>query len=197
VSDFFDISGETIKAAEAAAEFKMVVPETAKVTKRGDSVWDEHGTIKAAFSEALETIIEGRKCPILLLQADISVDAEGSGKNAGYFPVRFKARMNSAAIGSNADKATPMGKQATMTRISIARLKGMLSAANFEPDLEDGGYSQGMLASLFPPVKSFTGEVSPLVGINLWFQVKQGESEGRDGGKFTNIEVERVISGDV
>lgn len=196
MSDFFDISGDTIKAAEAAAGFKMVVPDTSKKTKRGEDLWDEHGSIRAAFSEATEVVIEGRKCPILTLQADIGVDGQGSGKNVGYFPVRFKARMNATAMGYTADTTSPMSKQATMTRISVARLKNLLSTLGFEPDRDDGGYSQGMLAMLFPPIKSFSGEPSPLVGMNLWFQVKQSETEGRDGGTFTNIEVNKVLSGD-
>lgn len=197
MSDFFDISGDTIRAAEASAAFKMVVPPTAKKNKHGADLWDEHGSIRAAFSEATEANIYGKKCPILTLQADVVVDGMGSNKNAGFFPVRFKARMNSSAIGSTDDSKSPMGKQATMTRISIARLRGLLGILGYEPDMEDGGYSQNMLAVLFPPVKSFSGEPSPLIGMSFWFQVKQGESKGADGNTYLNVDIERAISGDI
>ena len=105
-------------------------------------------------------------------------------------------RINRVALqtGKNAEKGTPLKKQHTMSQMSIHKLKTILRACRVEPDTEDGGFSQSLIAECFPAVDNFDGGASPLIGSEFWFEVRESESEGKkDGRKFTNYEITQIV----
>ena len=192
---FFDISGDTIKAAEAAAGFKLVVPPDAKLSKDGSANWTEHGRVIETSSEMFDVEIEGRKMDNLVLHIKMDIDAEGSNKNAGNtFRTNLRFNRTALAMGKGQSKGTPLQKQFTMTQMSIHKLKMIMRACGIQPDNEDGGFSQSLLAECFPDVAAFNDSPSPLIGCAFWFEVRQSESEGKkDGRKFTNYEIVQIV----
>jgi hypothetical protein len=192
---FFDISGDVIKQAEAAAGFQLVIPATAKMGKDGSASWTEHGRVTEAFSETFDVEIEGRKMDNLVLTVKMEIDAEGSNVNAGN-TFRNQIRINKIALqtGKMATAGSPLKKQHTMSQMSIHKLKMVMKACRIEPDTEDGGYSQTLLSECFPDVGNFSGEPSPLIGNSFWFEVRKTESDGKkDGRKFTNYEIAQIV----
>lgn len=193
---FFDIGGDIIKQAEAAANFKLVVPETAKVGKDGGANWTEHGRIVETSGETFTNDTANGKQENLVLTVKMEIDGNenGSGKNTNstFFS---KMRINPAALrtGKGAAKGSQLQKQFTMSQMSIHKLKMLMKAAGIQSDTEDGGWSQVLLAECFPDVGNFSGSASPLIGTAFLFEIRQSESEGKDGRKFTNYDIVQVF----
>lgn len=191
---FFDISGDTIKQADAAANFLLVIPPNAKVAGTTAS-WTEHGHVVETNSEQSQSDVAGTKMDILILNVFVEIDGDerGSGMNAGN---KFKTnmRLNQKSLGSRAEKGSPVGKQKTMTNLSIHKMKAILRGCGIEPDSEDGGYSQTLLSECFPAVDSFTGVPSPMIGAAIHFEVRKTESPSKkDNRMFTNYEIVQVF----
>lgn len=193
---FFDIGGDVIKQAEAAANFKLVVPETAKISKDGSANWTEHGRIIEADSETFLTETASGKMENLVFTVKVEIDGseDGSGKNQGssFFS---KMRLNPTALrtGKGATKGSQLQKQFTMSQMSIHKLKMIMKAAGIASDTEDGGWSQALLSECFPDVGNFSGSASPLIGTAFLFEIRQSESEGKDGRKFTNYDIVQIF----
>lgn len=189
---FFDISGDTVKAAEAASSFRLVIPPTAKVFKDGAS-WTELGRITEASSEVSKSTVEGRECDILVLHLQIELAKDGSGLNEGKtYKTNFRLNRWALENGRGAPKGTPMAGQKTMSLLSIAKMKAVLSACGFPPDGEEGTYTQALLAECFPDVNTFGAVPSPLIGQSFWHEVKQRESN-KDGKSYTNYDIQNVL----
>jgi hypothetical protein len=190
---FFDISGDTVKAAEAAASFNLVVPPTAKLGK-GTEIWTEHVRVKDASSETVEVETEGTKCEVLVLQLLMECTKEGTGLNEGK-TFKTNMRINHTALtrGKGAPKGTGWKGQHTMSQLAISSLKRIVRACGFAPDGEDGGFSQMFLAECFPPVGEFSEAASPLIGTAFWAEIKTRKSEGKDGRMWTNYDIQNVL----
>lgn len=198
---FFDISGDVVKQAEAAANFLLVEPPTAKGEQGGDSSWSEHGRIIETSSENFENEIGGKKCDVLSLQFKVEIDKEGSGLNEGN-TFLTKLRINQYALQNwkRATKGSPEKGQHTMSQMAITRMKAIMKVCGIQPDMEDGGYSQGLISECFPPADSFSGVPSPLLGTPaFWFIVKKhlstSKKEGQVGRVYTNYEIAQVTEG--
>lgn len=192
---FFDISGDTIKQAEAAAKFQLVIPDTAKVGKDGSANWTEHGRVVEASSEIFEQENEGRKMEVIGLNIKIEIDKEGSGLNDGS-PFQNRLRINKYALqtGKGSPKGSFLKGQYTMSNMSIHRLKAILRACGIQPDMEDGGFSQTLQSECFPAIDNFTGEPSPLIGNEFWFEIRKTDSiSKKDGRSYVNYEIATVL----
>ena len=191
---FFDISGDTVKAAEAAASYNLTVPPTAKVGKDGGAAFTEHVRVKDASSETVEKDIEGTKTEVLVLHLNMECDKTGSGLNEGKtFKTNLRINKQALAKGGSYPKGTPWKKQHTMSQLSIAKMKAVLRACGIQGDMEDGGFSQVLQAECFPEVGNFTGEASPLIGQAFWAEIKSRLSEGNDGKMYTNYDINNVL----
>ena len=191
---FFDISGDTVKAAEAAASFNLSIPPTAKTAKDGSAAFTEHVRVKDASSETVEKDIEGTKTEVLVLHLNMECDKLGSGLNEGKtFKTNLRINKQALAKGGSHAKGTPWKKQHVMSQLSISKLKQIVRGCGFQPDGEDGGFSQTFLAECFPPVDNFSGEASPLIGQAFWAEVKSRLSEGNDGKMYTNYDIQNVL----
>jgi hypothetical protein len=191
---FFDISGDTVKAAEAAASFGLVEPPTAKQVK-GGAGWTEYVRVKDASSETVETDTDGTKTEVLVLHVLMECDKQGSGLNEGK-TFRSNMRINRAALqkGGSAAKGSPWKRQHTMSQLSIYKLKAILRACGFQPDTEDGGFSTQILAECFPGIGDFSGQASPLIGLGFWAEVRSSQSESKKDGKmYTNYDIQNVL----
>jgi len=182
---FLTISGGAIKAAEEAAENKMKVPETAR-TGRDKEVrfWEEAGTITAAYSKKYTDTKTNTE--VRVLTYEVACSADGSGENVG-FVIKNGLRF--------APSAMAMGEPqnlAKMSFLSVNKLVGLLRALGFQGDQPDGGYSQEMLAALFPAEDAF-GEMSALVNRTLRFEVRQAPTVGNDGQKRFFPEISKVF----
>jgi hypothetical protein len=194
---FFDISGDVIKQAEAAANFTLVRPPDAKVDKAGGAAWTEHGRIIGTSSETVEVDMEGRKAEVLILHVQMEIDKTVTGLNEGG-KFRHNMRINRIALqnGAGAVKGSPMKKQHTMSQMSLHKLKAILKACQIQPDTDDGGYSQSLLAECFPPADSLSGVPSPLLDCAFTFELKESKSEStkEPGRWFTNYEIATVFN---
>lgn len=187
--DFFHIPGDVMREAEAAAEFKLVVPETARSSPRNPETffWGEAGVITTAQSG---NYISPEGLPVLTLEVEATINTNGSGANVGR-PCGTTFRICNRAIKNKGPK-----NLLTMSHMSIAKLKGLMAAIGVEPDMDDGGFSGSLLKSYFPPGESqFPIEVSPLRNQEIYFQVKQSPYETKDGDKKTRAEIHRFLPG--
>lgn len=194
-NDFFDISGDTIAAAEAAADFRLAVPATARDGKDGGKFWTEHGTITRAWSEKYTKKIGDEEMPIQAMHIEMTLDGLGSQMNDGRV-FRTSMRLNAIGLkkGAGLPKGNPLKGQHTMTTMSIAKLKNLFRAMGVEPDGEDGGFSAALQLAAFPPVDSFSGETSFLEGRTNWVEVSQKDVPKKTGtGTFTQIEVNKFL----
>jgi len=195
-NDFFDISGDTIAAAEASAAFRMAVPPTARKEKDGGDAWVEHGTIQKAWSESYTKDIAGTQMAVKAFHIQFQVDERATGLNPG-FSFRSTMRVNKDALskGGMAPKGSPLAKQHTMSRMGVARLKNLFRTVGAEPDLEGGGYSMNFLSVAFPDLTAFPGEPSFLENQTQFVELKQKEAPRRDGqpGTFTQIEITKFL----
>jgi hypothetical protein len=185
--DFFAIPGDTLRDAEAAAEFKLIVPENARASSRSQDTffWTEGGTVTVAESGSYVSP-DGFRVKTFTLEAQI--DGAGSGVNVGR-PVNTTFRMASKAIDAKGPK-----NLLTMSMMSIAKLKGLMTAIGVLPDREDGGYSPTLLSTYFPSGESkFPTDPSPLLGAELFFQVKQSPYENKDGETKTRAEIHKFL----
>jgi len=194
MAGFFDISGDVVKAAEAASSFNLIVPPTSKQGKDGPS-WTELGRIREASSETVQVDTEGRKCEVLVLHLKIDILKDGSGLNEGRnYKTNFRINRWALENGRGAEKGSQLSGQRVMSNLSIARMKSILSACGFAPDTEDGGYSQTFLAECFPDVSAFGAEPSPLIGLTFWHELKARESTSKkDGKQYTNYDIQNVL----
>ena len=161
-SAFYDLSGDTLAQAEAQAEFRLVLPETARKAKKGEAwYWSEAGHIVAAYSEVKDKELEGRKCQQVSYILRLAIQG-GSGKNNGG-STRCRMMFNKAAAGMDKAQGKWHGQQ-QMNRMSAARMKQFMGAVGMQSDLEGGGYSAGLLQQVFPQASDFQTEESPVVG---------------------------------
>jgi hypothetical protein len=179
MDDFLSISGDVIKAAEAAAEYKMVVPTNARISNKNPELkfWEEAGSITSVSSSIYTD--NNSQLKIRVLNFETTCSAEGSGDNIG-FPIKTGLRICPVAMASGSPD-----NLAKMSFMSTNRLTMLLRGVGILPDSQDGGYSGSLLATCFPPDDAFPPPTtpSPLVGKSIRFEVKQGPSEGRDGKK--------------
>ena len=192
---FFDISGDVVKQAEAAANFLLVIPPNAKHEKSGDASWTEHGTVVDASSETYENEYGGKKCEILALNLKVEMSKDTPTLNGGS-SFRSQLRINRYALQNwkDRDKGSPEKGQYMMSNMSIHRMKAILKACGVSPDMEENGYSQTLLAECFPASNEFSGVPSPLVGTSFWFEIRKHDSTGKkDGRTFTNYEIAQIV----
>lgn len=179
MDDFLSISGDIIKTAEAAAEYKMVVPKNARVSNKNAEMrfWEEAGTITSAGSSVYTD--NATNVRIRVLNFETTCSAEGSGENIG-FVIKTPLRIAPVALASGSPE-----NLAKMSFMSVNRLTMVLRGCGILPDGIDGGYSQALLGKCFPPDDQFppSDTPSPLVGKSIRFEVKQAPSDGRDGRK--------------
>jgi hypothetical protein len=184
---FFSIPGDVVRDAEAAAEFKLVVPPDAKASPRSPEsfFWMEGGRITTANSDSY---LSPEGLPVLTLQIDVAIDNSGSGVNTGR-NVGTTFRISNKAIQSKGPK-----NLLTMSLMSLAKLKGMFATLGIEPDREDGGFSGPMLKNYFPPsVSGFPADPSTLLNQDVYFQVKQAPFESKDGSTRTRAEISKFL----
>lgn len=181
----FSISGESIQKAKDAAEFKMTVPPTARVSTRNadTTFWEEAGTITQTSSA--EQIKDGMK--IKLLTYEVTCSAEGSGLNIGY-PIKTVLRINPGAMATGSPD-----NQAKMSFMSINKLVATMRGAGIVPDGPDGGYTEQALSQCFPEESSFPTSPSPLVGKTIRFEMKYSPFDGRDGKRRWIPEIVNVF----
>lgn len=185
--DFFSIPGDIMRDAEAAAEFKLVVPPDARTSKRDPETffWTEAGTITVAQSGKY---LSPDGIPVLTLECEATISAAGSGVNVGR-PVNTTFRISNKAIQAKGPK-----NLLTMSHMSLAKLKGLFAAIGVEPDRDDGGFSAQLLKAYFPPSESqFPKETSPLINHEISFQVKQSPYENKEGEKKIRAEIHRFL----
>lgn len=185
--DFFAIPGDILREAEAAAEFKLVVPESATVSKRDPNThfWNEGGTVTSASSDGY---ISPETYPVLALSVEVSIDSTGSGVNTGR-PVNTTFRISKKALENKAPK-----NLFTMSLMSINKLKQLMTSIGIEPDMQDGGYSPSILKEYFPKSsESFPSETSQLLGQDLYFQVKQSPYTTKDGDTKIRAEINKFL----
>jgi hypothetical protein len=185
---FFSIPGDTMREAEALAEFKLVVPPDARVSKRDPEVffWPESGTISKAQSGSY---LSGEGIPVLTLECEATISPEnGSGLNVGR-DVGTTFRISNKALQAKAPK-----NLLTMSHMSLAKLKGLFAAIGVDPDLDNGGFSGALLREYFPPAESqFPTDSSPLLNRQISFQVKQAPFEDKEGMKRIRAEIQRFL----
>lgn len=188
---FFSIPGDTMREAEALAEFKLVVPTDARSSTRNPETyfWTEEGTLTKAQSGSYLTP-EGLPVLTLECEATISPSEGGSGLNIGR-AVGTTFRISNKAIQAKGPKNI-----LTMSHMSLAKLKGLFAAIGVEPDRDDGGFSAAILKQYFPPAETqFPTDSSPLINQLVSFQVKQSPFENRDGEKKVRAEIHRFLPG--
>lgn len=195
---FFDISGETVKQAEAAANFLLIIPANAAHKTGGDAEWTEYGRIIEASSDTFEGEYDGKKMEILSLSVKVELMHHDESMNANVGSTfKSQLRINRYALqnGKSSPKGSPLKGQYTMSNMSIHRMKAIMKVAGVLPDTEDGGYSQSLLAECFPAADSFSGVPSPLVGTNpFWFIIRKHDSPSKkDSRTYTNYEIAQVI----
>lgn len=187
---FFDISGDTLRIAEAAGTFDLAIPADARETKKGGKAWTEHMHIIEAWSE-----VQQRDAgEVLLLVAKVEVDNLGSRLNDGK---TFEVRMaiNQKALGGKFDKGSVMDRQKTMSIMAIGLMKRILEVSGIKPGEE--GYDQSTISECFPDLNSFAGLGSPIVGTWFWGEISTRKSiSQKTGREYTNYDVGRVLSDD-
>ena len=189
MDDFFSIPGDVMRDAEAAAEFKLVVPETARTSSRSADTffWTEAGNLSKLQSGSYLSP-DGIK--VLTLEVEATITASGSGANIGR-PVGTTFRIAPKALQSKGPK-----NLLTMSHMSLAKLKGFFAALGIVPDREDGGFSGQLLLQYFPLAEDqFPHDASPALNTELFFQVKQSPYETRDGETRTRPEIHRFLPG--
>ena len=174
VDDFFSISGDVLRDAEKASEYKMRVPPTARPSNRNPDVhfWEEAGTITATNSG---TYTADNGVIVKTFVYEVTCSAEGSGENIG-FVIKNTLRLAPSAIATG----QPEG-YAKMSYMSINRLMALLRGVGIQPDGPDGGFTSALLKTCFPPEDAFATAASPLVGKTIRFELKHGPLDGRDG----------------
>lgn len=186
---FFSIPGDTMREAEALAEFKLVVPPDARTSKRDPETffWPEEGTLTKAQSGSY---LSQEGLPVLTLECEATIAPSGSGLNVGR-AVGTTFRISNKAIQAKGPKNI-----LTMSHMSLAKLKGLFAAIGVEPDRDDGGFSAALLKQYFPPAETqFPTDNSPLINKLVAFQVKQSPFENRDGEKKVRAEIHRFLPG--
>lgn len=187
--DFFSIPGDVVREAEAAAEFKLVVPETARTSARSPDTyfWTEAGNVKTAQSG---TYISPEGLKVFTFEVVVTITGAGSGVNIDR-DVDTTFRICPKALGAKSPK-----NLVTMSNMSIAKLKGFFTALGIDADMEDGGFSPQLLREFFPPAESdFPSGTSPALNRELYFQVKQSPYETKDGQTKTRAEIHRFMPG--
>jgi len=187
--DFFNIPGDVIRDAEAAAEFKLVVPDSARTSPRSPDThfWTEAGTIKVAQSGSY---VSPEGLPVLTLEVSALINGAGSGSNIGR-EVGTTFRICNKALQNRGPK-----NLLTMSQMSLAKLKGLFAAVGVESDREDGGFSGILLKEYFPlGESSFPSASSPILNRELFFQVKQSPYETKEGDKRVRAEIHRFMPG--
>lgn len=184
--EFYDIGGDLLDAADAASEFKLVVPENARQHKKIPTThfWTEAGAITAAYSDSKEEV---DKSKTQILTFEVTLAHEGSGKNVGK-PLTTGMRINHSALRKGAPK-----NFFTMSNMALHKLRALMRSVGVEGDLEGGGFSQSLLAFHFPSKTSFSSEVPPLVGRVIYFEVKQEKRELPDGTIKTQAEINKIL----
>lgn len=185
--DFFSIPGSVVQEAEAAAEFTLVVPETAKSSPRSPDTffWNEGGRVISAESE---DYVSPEGLPVKALTLEVTIDSSGSGMNISR-PVNTTFRISKKALDNKGPK-----NLFTMSLMSVNKLKGLMTSIGVEPDLDGGGYSKALLSSYFPTnVKTFGADASPLINQDLYFTVKQAPYQTRDGETKKRAEIHKFL----
>lgn len=185
MGEFYDFAGDVLDAASAAMEFKLVVPETARRSKKDATMffWSEAGVVTAAAQSKKE---EDDKTKTQVLTFTVSISQEGSGKNVGK-PLTTFMRVNQKALRDGAPK-----NRVTMSNMALAKLRELFNAVGVEADLDGGGYSQNLIATYFPPESEFPGEPSELIGRVLYFEVKQGKRT-YNGQEKEQAEITKIL----
>ena len=186
MDDFLSISGNVIRDAERASEYKMKVPPTARVSNRNPEVhfWEEAGTITQTSSGSY-TADNG--VLVKTFAFEVTCSAEGSGENIG-FVIKNTLRVAPSAISTG----QPEG-YAKMSYMSINKLTALLRGVGVPPDNTDGGFSSQLLKVCFPPEDAFSTIASPLVGKTIRFELKHGPMEGRDGKRRWSPEITTIF----
>jgi hypothetical protein len=189
--DLFEIPGEVVAAAEAQQSFSLVIPEHNVRRSRRDpktALWMEGGVITSASMGSYTN--EQTNQEVRTISFSVEINAEGSGVNSNR-NLSTVLRINSPALKSGEPKG-----QVTMSLMSVSRLKQLLIALGIASDLPGGGYSDALLKHYFPKeTDQFPIDNSPLVGHTIYFEVKQGPREMRDGSVRDVPEINKILQG--
>lgn len=183
------LSPEVLAAVEKLGNsgFNLKPPDGIARDDKGNARWQELVTVEDAHRQSVTGSLGQQRVQFILKGKVVPYGSNGTSSNVGRLYTLFILVNFGAARGDNTTLGSgDMGKEQTMTSISLRRLKQLLAAVGTPLT---SGVNGEMLAQLFPENGAGT---SPLVGLRLVYGVRDNEKQKTPKGE-NKQDVENIL----